>query len=309
MRTPRFIHTLLFVLLLSLVPAASHAGVFVSVSIAPPILPVYAQPICPAPGYLWTPGYWAYGPAGYYWVPGVWVQPPMVGVLWTPGYWGWGSGVYLWHGGYWGPHVGFYGGVNYGFGYSGVGFEGGYWHGGAFAYNRSVTNVNINIIHNTYNYRVVNRGTVSRTSFNGGAGGIRATATPREIAASQDRHYQPTSNQMAHEQTARNNRAQLASVNHGRPSVTAMSRVGERSNNQQQRIAQGVRSGQMTPGETARAENNEKSINREVRQDRQANGGKLTQQERQNVNQRQNKESRQIDKEKHNDAHDAHPRR
>ena len=58
------------------------------------------------------------GGGGYYWVPGTWVQPPRVGVLWTPGYWGFVGGVYAFHAGYWGPHVGFYGGVNYGFGYA-----------------------------------------------------------------------------------------------------------------------------------------------------------------------------------------------
>ncbi len=90
------------------------------------------------PGYLWTPGYWAYGPMGYYWVPGVWVSPPPSWLLWTPGYWGWANGIYLWHGGYWGPHVGFYGGVNYGFGYGGFGFAGGSWVGGQFRYNMEV---------------------------------------------------------------------------------------------------------------------------------------------------------------------------
>ncbi len=49
---------------LMLVPAASFAGVVISVGIAPPALPVYTQPICPGDGYLWTPGYWAYSPAG-----------------------------------------------------------------------------------------------------------------------------------------------------------------------------------------------------------------------------------------------------
>src|SRR5215469_13692677 len=105
----------------------AHAAVIISVGFAPPVLPVYAQPICPGPGYLWTPGYWAYGPDGYYWVPGTWVVAPAPGLLWTPGYWGWGDGVYVWHGGYWGPHVGFYGGINYGFGYYGTGFVGGRW--------------------------------------------------------------------------------------------------------------------------------------------------------------------------------------
>jgi hypothetical protein len=70
---------------LALVPAASFAGVFVSVTIAPPVLPVYTQPICPGEGYLWTPGYWAYDDEGYYWVPRVLVRPPQVGLLWTPG--------------------------------------------------------------------------------------------------------------------------------------------------------------------------------------------------------------------------------
>ena len=90
---------------------------------------------------LFTPGYWAYGDAGYYWVPGTWVQPPTIGFLWTPGFWGWGLGGYFWHPGYWGPHVGFYGGINYGFGYGGHGYDGGYWNHGQFMYNRAVNNV------------------------------------------------------------------------------------------------------------------------------------------------------------------------
>ena len=63
---------------LATLPAVSSAAVFVgvSVNIAPPVIPVYVQPPIPAPGYLWTPGYWAWGPAGYYWVPGTWVLPP-----------------------------------------------------------------------------------------------------------------------------------------------------------------------------------------------------------------------------------------
>ena len=51
--------------------------------------------------------------------------------------------AYAWNGGYWGPHVGFYGGVNYGFGYGGADYQGGYWRNGAFNYNRSVNNVNV----------------------------------------------------------------------------------------------------------------------------------------------------------------------
>ena len=75
--------------------AVSWGAVFVSVSFGPPLLPVYVQPVCPAPGYIWAPGYWAWGPDfdDYYWVPGTWVLPPAVGLLWTPGYWGFSSGV------------------------------------------------------------------------------------------------------------------------------------------------------------------------------------------------------------------------
>ena len=122
---------------LLLAPQAAQARVFVSVGIAPPLIPVYSQPLCPGDGYIWTPGYWAYGDDGYYWVDGAWVLAPYAGALWTPGYWGWGGGGYFWNAGYWGPTVGYYGGINYGFGYFGTGFYGGYWGGGHFFYNRA----------------------------------------------------------------------------------------------------------------------------------------------------------------------------
>jgi hypothetical protein len=210
-------------------PAASNAQVAVGISvhIGPPALPVYVQPVCPAPGYIWTPGYWAYGPDGYFWVPGTWVMAPAVGLLWTPGYWGWGGGAYLWHAGYWGPHVGFYGGINYGFGYGGVGFVGGEWRGGVFNYNRSVTNVNVTVIHNTYNRTVItNNTTINRTSFNGGTGGTMARPTAAEQAAEHEHHVQPTSSQTQHEHMASSNRTQLASVNHGQPTVAASAKPG-----------------------------------------------------------------------------------
>ena len=91
------------------------------------------QPPLPGPGYIWTPGYWAWGDDGYFWVPGTWVEPPQVGLLWTPGYWGWNSGRYIFNAGYWGPEVGFYGGIDYGFGYGGIGYEGGFWRGREFS--------------------------------------------------------------------------------------------------------------------------------------------------------------------------------
>src|ERR1700688_2485901 len=132
--------------------AASHAHFFdagVTVGFAPPPLPVYEQPPLPGPGYIWTPGYWAYGEDdGYYWVPGTWVLAPAPGLLWTPGYWGAVNNSYIWNAGYWGPHIGFYGGINYGCGYFGIGFAGGYWRDREFFYNRAFTNVtNVNITH------------------------------------------------------------------------------------------------------------------------------------------------------------------
>ena len=132
MRIHRFIRPLILALILCSIPALSFGGVFVSVSIGPPPIPVYSQPMCPGAGYMWTPGYWGWGDDGYYWIPGTWVEAPQPGFLWTPGYWGFEGGSYLFHAGYWGPHVGFYGGINYGFGYFGVGFYGGYWNGGHF---------------------------------------------------------------------------------------------------------------------------------------------------------------------------------
>ena len=166
-----------------LLPLLSLAqiSVGISVNIAPPELPVYVQPPIPADGYLWTPGYWAWGDdiQDYYWVPGTWVEPPQVGFLWTPGYWGWANGLYLWNAGYWGPHVGFYGGVNYGYGYGGHGYEGGYWQGNHLYYNRAVVNVGSVHVTNVYNKTVINNVEVTRVSYTGGSGGVRANPLQR----------------------------------------------------------------------------------------------------------------------------------
>ena len=207
-------------------PAEAAADTDTQAYEAPPPLPDYEQPPVPGPGYLWTPGYWAWAPAGYYWVPGTWVMPPRVGVLWTPGYWGFAGGVYVFHAGYWGPHVGFYGGVNYGFGYGGVGFVGGRWAGGAFAYNQSVTNVNVTVVHNTYNETVINNVTVNRVSYNGGAGGVAAAPTTQERGYSQEPHFAATPMQRQHVQQAATNPALLAHNNGGRPAIAATPRPG-----------------------------------------------------------------------------------
>jgi hypothetical protein len=134
------------------------------------------------------------------------------------------GGVYVFHAGYWGPHVGFYGGVNYGFGYGGVGFVGGRWVGNSFAYNRSVTNVNVTVVHNIYNETVVNNVTVNRVSYNGGAGGIAAAPTTQERMAAQEQHVQATPEQRQHVRQAATNPALLAKNNGGRPSIAATPR-------------------------------------------------------------------------------------
>jgi WXXGXW repeat (2 copies) len=230
MRILRSLGLLLFTAAVLITPKASNAqiAVGISVRIGPPVLPVYAQPVCPAPGYIWTPGYWAYGDDDYYWVPGTWVLAPEPGLLWTPGYWGFADGLYIWHAGYWGPHVGFYGGINYGYGYTGVGFWGGEWRGREFAYNRSVTNVNTTIIHNTYNKTViVNNTTINNVSYNGGPHGIQARATEQERIAEHERHVEARREQIEHEHAAHADRSQWASVNHGRPAVAASGRPGD----------------------------------------------------------------------------------
>jgi hypothetical protein len=232
----RFSHTIrkitmaaaLAIPMVTLPVAEAHAGVFigVSVGIAPPALPVYVQPPLPAPGYLWTPGYWAYGDAGYYWVPGVWVQPPSAGLLWTPGYWGFAGGAYGWHGGYWGPHVGFYGGVNYGFGFGGIGFVGGEWRGGTFAYNSACANFGGVHVTNVYENRtVIQQNTIvnaNHVAFNGPGGVVRGPS-PQESQWSNEHHVEPTAIQQQHFQAAASDRSQLASVNHGRPGTPAAS--------------------------------------------------------------------------------------
>jgi hypothetical protein len=265
-------------------------GIGISVHVAPPALPVYVQPPLPAPGYLWTPGYW-------------------------------------------GPHVGFYGGVNYGFGFGGVGFAGGEWRGGAFAYNSAVANFGGVHVTNVYENRtIVEQNTIvnnNHVSFNG-EGGISAHASATELQAEHEEHVQATAEQSQHEHFASQDRGQLASVNHGSPTTTASANVNSyhqvaqqhaqsqpisaadrtagksynpntREANQDQRIANGLRSGQMTSGEAARAERTQSKIDQQVHNDRAANGGKLTGQEKQQINGEQNAASRQIYNEKHND--------
>jgi hypothetical protein len=208
-------------------PASAQVALGVSIQIAPPLLPIYVQPPMPQVGYIWTPGYWAWGqPQGYYWVPGTWIQPPMVGVLWTPPYWGWNNGAYVFFGGYWGPHVGYYGGVNYGYGYGGNGYDGGRWNGGNFAYNQSANNFGSVHVANSYQHSLAaNNG--SNVSYVGGANGLKTEPTAEERSAANDQHIPATAAQTSHITTAASNPALAASHNNGHPAIAATSRPAE----------------------------------------------------------------------------------
>jgi WXXGXW repeat (2 copies) len=192
---------------------------------APPPLPAYQQPPCPGDGYIWTPGSWRWDNGqGYYWAPGAWVRSPYVGALWTPGWWGSSGNRYGWHQGYWGRHVGYYGGVPYGYGYNGSGYEGGYWHGNDFAYNRTVNNVNTTVVKNVYVYKVTNvvDVNITRVSYNGGRGGIQERPRPAEIVAMREQHNPPMETQVQLAQQARSDRQNFARYNNNRPQMVAV---------------------------------------------------------------------------------------
>ena len=190
----------------------------------PPQLPEYDQPSAPAPNYIWTPGYWYYAPPGYYWVPGVWVLAPYPGALWTPGYWGWYGHRYRWYHGYWGLHIGFYGGVNYGYGYTGYGYYGGYWNGSTFFYNTAVNRVNVRRVTTVYNRAVVVNN-YSRVAYNGGRGGIQVQPRPAEVVGMREARTPQMSTQVQNRHEASQNGAQYYQQNQGRPGLAATPRA------------------------------------------------------------------------------------
>ncbi len=171
-----------------LAPAAAWPQVSVSINIAPPPLPLYAQPLVRGEGYIWTPGYWAFEGAGY-----------------------------LWHVGYWGNQVGYYGGLNYGYGYTGTGYQGGRWEGSVFRYNRAASYVDSRVVHNVYNSRVANGAQTARVSFSGSPAraSARIPAAPQRPAVAAIAG--PTAEQVQHEHTALTTPTQRAWVPHGTP--------------------------------------------------------------------------------------------
>jgi hypothetical protein len=198
----------------------------------PPPLPAYDQPPVPGPDYVWTPGYWAWSDDedDYYWVPGTWVLPPREGLLWTPGYWAWAGGSYLFHPGYWGDEVGYYGGVDYGYGYGGDGFDGGHWDQGHFVYNREL------------------RGPRSFVSFNGGTNGTQAHPTSQQKAFSKQQHFAPTALQKQNLTAASKDKSFFSKDNHGKPAVGATSKAGVFKGPGVTTLKTGVTTGGQQPG-------------------------------------------------------------
>jgi len=220
--------TLLFVLM-TLVLAAPSFGQLIVVRFGPPALPVYEQPYCPGDNYIWTPGYWAYNYDynDYYWVPGTWVLAPERGLLWTPAYWGWNGNGYQYYPGYWGPRVGFYGGVNYGYGYYGEGYQGGRWQGDRFFYNREANRVNVTQVRNVYVTKIVNVYPENRVSYNGGQGGLTARPTRDDDEARREKRMDAAPAQRQQVQVAEKNPQLRASANKGKPPVAATAKAGD----------------------------------------------------------------------------------
>jgi hypothetical protein len=233
------------VTLLLLAAPVVHAqsfGVSIRVEVPPPPLPVYDQPPIPGPDYVWTPGYWAWDDdvEDYYWIPGTWVLAPEPGYYWTPPWWGYEGGYYAFHSGYWAPQVGYYGGINYGFGYFGSGFDGGYWSGPHFYYNRVVLNVvnvtrvyerpvfvnNVRIVnYSDYRRRFSDTRFYTRYAYNG-PGGIDVRPRPGWDARPRSARFDLTADQRAHYEAARRDRDLFAGANRGAPPVAATPAAG-----------------------------------------------------------------------------------
>lgn len=132
-------HLFLLLVLMAGLQVAHAQHIRVGVGFGPPAIALEAPVAFPGDGYIWIPGHYDfnYDAQSYVWVTGHWELAPYAEALWTPGYWGF-DGLWFWHPGHWGRFVGYYGGINYGWGYYGFGYCGGYWRGGHFWYNRGV---------------------------------------------------------------------------------------------------------------------------------------------------------------------------
>lgn len=177
------------------------------------------------------PGFWAWRKdvPDYYWVPGTWVKPPRAGLLWTPPYWSRVDGGYAFHSGYWATDVGFYGGINYGYGYSGDGYQGGHWQNATFVYNQAANNLGAGKVAHTYDQVISVDNNPVQVSFNGGSRGAKAKPTSQQEELARGEHVAPTAEQQSHFETAAKSRSLYSKLNGGEPGVAATSHPGELS--------------------------------------------------------------------------------
>jgi hypothetical protein len=171
----------------------SASSASVSSAAPPPPLPEEDQPTLPEDGSLWTPGYWYWRDQGYFWIPGAWVRDrPRWAFYGLPPYWGFAGTVFVFHPGHWGSTVGFYGGVNYGYGYFGNGYTGGHWIGNSFAYNSAVNHVDPAVAHHTYAESVpgqASRGVLSYSARPRNGDSARTASAHRSPAGAVNRRH------------------------------------------------------------------------------------------------------------------------
>ena len=118
----------------------------------------------------------------------------------------------------------------------------------------------------------------------------------------EDNGHLTTADRQAIQQQQNNMNNQIYKDKHNAaaPNSDPTTKVGKRAEHEQDRIAGGIKSGELSPSEAANLEKREANINQEVKADRAANGGHLTQQEKNQIQHQQNKAGHQIYKDKHN---------
>ena len=120
-----------------------------------------------------------------------------------------------------------YGGIDYGFGYTGFGYQGGYWRDHQFYYNRAMNNLGVRRTSPPCSTSRFRRRRPTRVSFNGGNGGTTARPTPAELAPAREHHIAPTAAQVEHQQAASKMADLRFNANHGQPPIAAVERPND----------------------------------------------------------------------------------